>query len=356
MNDQDLHVPDTSGDNENPIVTDVPQEAGMMTKEAETELEIPPVAAEEPAPVTEADAPGGGPMERPLSIEETAQQVFSNGTTKPLAINLQLLPTAKQGHLVPTATLEINPSLRTSGLLAALPAEEVKTLVALLTFLTPNGEINPTASEMAQGLRISEGRAKERLSRLLRFRWEARPLVTTLWRETGMDGYTLTSDVVSFRQVAPPRSTSPQPTYRAVGRDAVIAHSRTHYTRPRAKVERQIAMMQGWPLSDEQAAGPESTAQDLANSQAEYLRQRLLRLGVTSEQAMILLETFPVEEIEQQIAWLPYRGAKNPASYLVAAITGRYAEPGLLQMRREQQQSSPAGDAGDAPPWNEGKP
>jgi hypothetical protein len=336
MHDQDLHVPDTSGDNETTIATDVSPEAGTTTAAAETELEIPPVATEEPAPVIETDDPVRTPMEVSQSVEEMAQQMFSNGT-KPLAINLQLLPTAKQGHLTPTATVEIAPSLRSSGLLAALPAEEVKTLVALLTFLTPNGEINPTASEVAQGLHISEGKAKERLSRLLRFRWHGRSLVATLWRETGMDGFTLTPDVVSYRQVAPPRNTSSQPTYRAVGRDAVIAQSRERYSRPRAEVERQIAMAQGWPLPEEQAAAEaEGTTHGTAISPMDYLRQRLLRLGVTSEQAAILLETFPVAEIEQQIAWLPYRGAKNLASYLVAAITGHYAEPGLLKLRREQ--------------------
>jgi hypothetical protein len=104
--------------------------------------------------------------------------------------------------------------------------------------------------------------------------------------------------------------------------------------------------MQGWPLPEEQnqEAG-KSAFQGGDVSPLDYLRQRLSRLGVTAEQADILLETFPLEEIELQIAWLPYRGAKNPASYLVAAITGRFDEPGLLRMRREQQQ---AGDDAQA--------
>ncbi len=352
MNEQDLVVPDTSNDNVETGAADVQQEESTQTDQIEGELEIPLVPTEEMVPVIEDRDPLIPESEPPPSVQETARQVFSENSPRPLAINLYLIPTAKQGSLQPKATVEIDPSLRTSGLLAALPAEEAKTLLALLTFLTPNGDIKPTVFEVAQGLHISEAKAKERLSCLHRFRWQARPLVSTLHRETGMDGYTLTREVVSYREGTPtPRNSKSEPAYRAAGRDAIIAHSRANYARPRAEVERQIAMMQGWPLPEEVGTtGSVSAPQDLATSPVEYLRQRLFRMGVTAEQVQILLETFPIEEIEQQIAWLPYRGAKNPASYLVAAITGRYAEPGLLQMRREQQESAPPARPDD-PPW-----
>jgi hypothetical protein len=356
MNDQEGYVLDASDDNMNPAMAEAPQEKGAPAKEAESTLTIPSIAVETVVPEEIAEASDLPTLEVSPGVNEAARHVFSSETTKPIAITLYLLPTAKHGNLFPKATVEIDPSLRTSGLLAALPGEEVKTLVALLTFVSPNGDIKPTAYEVAQSLNISEPKAKERLSRLLRFQWQSRPLIATLWRETGMDGYTLTHDAVSYRQAPPSRNTNPQPVYRAAGRDAVIAHSRAWYARPRAEVERQIAMLQGWPLPEEQnqQAGP-AAVEGVEEIAVDYLLQRLLRFGVTMEQAQILLETFTPEEIEQQITWLPYRGAKNPASYLVAAVTGQYEEPGLLRMRREQQQgydepSPPSARAESAPP------
>ena len=284
-----------------------------------------------PEPMELPDASAGVTISGPPEAEtplHAASAVFAAGPVKPFAIALTLRSSGKPNHFIPAATVEISQTLRTSGLLASLPAEEVKTLLALLTFLSPNGDIHPTAGEVAQSLNISEGKARERLSRLVRFRWQSRPLASTLWRETGLDGYTLSPDIVSYREADAKQRPTPTAPFRAAGREAVIATSRAKYARPRAEVEREIAMLNGWPLPD--------TGEDPATvSPGEYLRQRLLRLGVTAEQAGILLETFPHEDIELQIAWLPYRGAKNPASYLVAAITGQYAEPELLKMRWE---------------------
>ena len=49
----------------------------------------------------------------------------------------------RDGDFVPSARLVVTSALRTSGLLAALPGEEAKSLLLLVTFLTPNGLIRP---------------------------------------------------------------------------------------------------------------------------------------------------------------------------------------------------------------------
>lgn len=299
------------------------------TTDAQASQELPM-----PLDASTADAIRETPEAIPADVVETpveaAAAVFSESATKPFSILLHLTPQGKPNHFIPRATLEIDPSLRTSGLLAALPADEVKTLVALLTFLSPNGDVKPTAPEVAKGLNVSESKAKDLLSRLVRFRWQSKPLVTTLWRETGMDGYALSREIVRYIEASPVPRFASAPPYKTAGREAIIAASRAKYARPRADVERQIALLNGWEL-------PEGETGAGVGAPEDYLRQRLMKLGVTAEQSELLLASFPAEEIERQIAWLPYRGAKNPASYLVAAITGNYEEPGLLRMRREQQ-------------------
>jgi hypothetical protein len=67
---------------------------------------------------------------------------------------------------------------------------------------------------------------------------------------------------------------------------------------------------------------------------ATSLRRRLENTGLTREQAEKLLMTYNRERIEQQLSWLPYRKAKNPAGYLLAAIEGHYREPLALRQIR----------------------
>jgi hypothetical protein len=52
------------------------------------------------------------------------------------------------GHFTPSARIAITPGLRASGLLAALPGEEVKTLLAVLSCVTPNGRIEPSLPKL----------------------------------------------------------------------------------------------------------------------------------------------------------------------------------------------------------------
>jgi hypothetical protein len=53
----------------------------------------------------------------------------------------------------------------------------------------------------------------------------------------------------------------------------------------------------------------------------------MLVVGITDQEARNLLIENPLEVIEEQIEWLPVRGARNPARFLSAAIRGNYASP-----------------------------
>ena len=57
------------------------------------------------------------------------------------------------------------------------------------------------------------------------------------------------------------------------------------------------------------------------------LRRRLENAGLTRQQAEKVLRTYSRQRIERQLLWLPYRNAKNPPGYLLAALQDDYAEP-----------------------------
>src|SRR5579872_2626121 len=64
------------------------------------------------------------------------------------------------------------------------------------------------------------------------------------------------------------------------------------------------------------------------------VRAKLQLLGLAGDQADSTLSRFNLEEIQQQIEWLPYHNAKKPAALLVAAIEGNYDEPLALRANR----------------------
>jgi hypothetical protein len=55
---------------------------------------------------------------------------------------------------------------------------------------------------------------------------------------------------------------------------------------------------------------------------------------LSPEQADDILANHPEEEIRLQLDWMPYRNARRPGPFLLAAIENRYAEPPVLRRRR----------------------
>lgn len=130
---------------------------------------------------------------------------------------------------------------------------------------------------------------------------------------------------------------------RTPGRDAVVAYSRARYAKTRAEVEAQIGEMMGW-------APPAFAGDDPAVAGGKRKAYKAMTdLGMPKDQALDLLSRFELGGIERQITWLPSRGAKNPARYLVAAIEGNY---GMPQALRRQAAAPVAGEGGD--PLGEG--
>src|SRR5688500_17210334 len=117
----------------------------------------------------------------PLHIEPVEEEP----ERKRFVSELLRLAVTPDGSFRPGSAVQITTSLRTSGLLRTLPPEEVKTLLAMLTFTTPNGDCLPTLPELAQAMAVSEGQARQRLERLMQFPWQGQPLAFLVPAESG---------------------------------------------------------------------------------------------------------------------------------------------------------------------------
>ena len=231
------------------------------------------------------------------------------------------------GSFRPSARLILTPALRTSGLWAMLPPEDLHTLVLTLTFVAPNGWCRPTLLELAEAMRVSQGKARARLERLAGREWEGQPLLIRLPRPDGLHAYAPGRQVVGREEAPEPSTQSKAVPPPVAGKEAVIAQSRTRYAKTREEVEGQIATMMGW--------GPPAFAGDdpaVAEGKKRAFKA-MTDFGMPKDQALDILARFDLGEVERQISWLPSRNAKNPARFLAAAIEGSYDAP--LALRRQ---------------------
>jgi hypothetical protein len=207
------------------------------------------------------------------------------------------------------AKVVLGQALAASGLLAHLPLELLPVLLALLAQVGPLGDVQASPQDVAQMLGIHPDEAEARLSRLAVFPSPEYPLAYCQG-----DRYRLSKQyIVPIAQSLsfPP---SEQETYRPVPREEVIARSREQYATPREEAERQVEMQLGIePLPE----GPEG----------EVL-QALVNVGVPQSVGHELIASFPLARIQAQLHWLPKRGARNPARYLVSAVQGDFGPPG----------------------------
>lgn len=205
--------------------------------------------------------------------------------------------------------------LRASGLLVALGESGAHSLLVLVSFLSANGAIRPSVTEVAGAMGTSERQARERLLHLQRTVWNGLPLLREVAKGAvaeegaGQDYYVLSPRLVGRRAVPP---SPPQEVLPASQREAVLSWSRSQYATPREEAERLVGLQLG-----------KATTTGTTPS----LFDRLVGAGVAPAYAERLIATEPEDEIEKQLAWLPARGAKEPGKFLVAAVRGRYAEP-----------------------------
>lgn len=238
---------------------------------------------------------------------------------KPFLIEIRQDRPQPDGSFIPAASLKVNEELRTSGLLHALDAEDLKSLMYLLTFLSPEGHCSVSQPILTSAMRLSSSQVQARMHRLAQVCFQNTDLIIETPHESGIYTFSLHPRWVAYEHLtaSPPHNNPP---LYAVPRDQVIAHSRKHYARPRAEVERMVAQQMGLDVAE--------------TEEQRQLRYRLENAGLTGEQAKEVIATYDAGVIAQQLDWLPYRHAKNPAGYLLAAIDGGYQEPRAVREQR----------------------
>ena len=242
------------------------------------------------------------------------------------------------GHLaVPRSRLIVTPALRDSGLLASIPPEDAKTLLFVITYLHASGHIYAAAPQVADAMGTSEAKARDRLRRLAGIEWNGGPIVAETRRESGLDTFSPSDDIVG-RVVFPPEPEEEPAALPVASREEVVETSRKAYSNPRSEVELGIAMRSGWELPDG-ATLPDGDAG------IAYLATRLLKIGVPDNEARLLLNAYPAERIFRQCQWLRFRSAKSPANLLVAAIEGDYDEPYAIREMTARKAIASAEDA-----------
>ena len=256
----------------------------------------------------------------------------------PFTVFIQHLDKQLNGSFRPHAVVGFDAGLRASGFLASLPAEELRSLLFLLSCVTPNGDISPSLAHISEAMRASHSKAHARLERLQGLQWQGASIV----RSQHMGGLETFSPVPELAPQVEERVQGwhsllvQQPPLTGVrpggSREAVIEHSRRTYGRPREEVEREIRAFYGYrEPAESPGLLPQQSARQLSEEE-DATRQQLLAVGLTDEQADSLLERFDLVRIGRQPQWLPYhRRVRNVAGFLIAAIEEHYEMPPMLQ-------------------------
>ena len=306
----------------------------------ETDAEFLLFSPDAPEPDSEPDNPAPLPLFPPSlpspasAPPEPLEEAQVNA--KPFVIELLRLEVKPTGKFRPDSTVQLTRALRTSGLLLTLPPDELKTLLCVLTFTTPNGTCNPTLSQLAEAMGVSPSKARERLGRLTSFRWKGQGLVFEMPPQGEEVRFALAPALVSFVERTPSLS-SPSFALEPVlaGREAIIAYSRAHYARPRLEVEATINRGLGHVPEE-----PEIEPTDPLERERWKARKTLRAMGMTNEQTDTLFSKYPFDRISRQMIFLPHRHAKNPLGFLLAAIEGDYEIPlGIQQDANDREET-----------------
>lgn len=304
-------------------------------------------------------APQTAPQSPPQNPPTTQAQNQAPYPEAPFEIRVEHRDVDARGYFRPQAHVAFAAPLREGGFLAALPPEALRDLLLLLSFVSPNGHCAPVLHQIAGAMRVSEGKARSRLRRLVDHRFAGRPLLVHGRTESGLEFFSPCPWLAPAREDA--RATRPDSSplpIRAASREAVIEHSRATYGRPREEVERQIEDALGYQrpravvaLSPEEEAALTEEERETRREREEVWEQ-LRVVGLLPEQAQALLDGYDLLGIRRQLAWLPHRRAKNPAGMLLAAVKDNYeAPPGLWRSSPpEAAPNEPVKDQQDARP------
>jgi hypothetical protein len=222
----------------------------------------------------------------------------------------------------PMHELILTPNFRTSGLLQVNP-EALRVFLALLSFQHASGDIYATSAEVATALGFSEPATHTLLEGLAAPIWNKQPLAYCTHTPDGFVRWHPSKQAVVKKTVGELGEEDTRTPVPLASGNAVREHSRRTYGTPQKDVERMVAEGLGFRIPG-------------LDDDAQALFGILRDAGVPSEQAKLLLETCSPLTISQQLDWLPYRDAKSPARFLVAAITHNYDPPQHIPRLRNE--------------------
>ncbi len=236
-------------------------------------------------------------------------------------------PGAGDSGFTPAARLYMDTGAFRAGLLRELSDENLRTLLAVLACATANGRVETTPHRVADLLGISHGRARERLLRLTSTPYQGNTVLRVRRTESGLELFSPSPQVLATHDAGDDREkpvVDNGSKHAATShRQAIIEHSRVSHAKPRAEVEREVLKQLGLPEPESFDESPEGE-----------LRRRLSAIGMERDTATALIGEFGLDAVIRQLNWLPYRGAKDPARYLAAAVRGHYAEPAEAMRER----------------------
>ena len=223
----------------------------------------------------------------------------------------------QSGHFTPLARIHLTEAARTSGFLRELSGIEARLLLAILTYLTADGELRVSSWQVARALGMPTPVIAVHLFRLTHRRFGGQPLLVRNKAESGLSTYTLSHHHVRHH-VHPPVPFKPV-SVSAAGREAVYNHVRSQYGVPRIEAEKTVHAQLG--------LHPEEQSEVRQAHVFRELRYLKLRRGDIES----LVEVFGIDILEQQLAWLPERTTRPDARALVKALINEYGRPRRLQ-------------------------
>lgn len=223
---------------------------------------------------------------------------------------------------------------RTSGLLAAIPDREWKTLCALATFMDPAGDCYPSQAEIARALGVNRCTAATRLSALSRFRWRGQTVVTRV-RVRGGTGqfdrnrYTILPPAsLSFGGEAARRRNGAIPTVFGNPNMDVANTERANLVSPNTNKNQKNTTRS---KSNNKTAHSVAVVGNESQQAGDDLVEQLLAAGVTRHVARNIVAQTPRERIERQLTYLPFRHADDPGALVVRAIQEDWSPPAAFR-------------------------
>lgn len=294
------------------------------------------------------------PSSRPRP--EEGEKTLTEPDGAPFVLEERLEEVQVSGAFTPRSALWIGSSLAKSGLLRDLAPEELRLLLGVLACLSPNGAFLATPDRVAKLVGASTREARRALEGLCERLWRSQPLLLSHTSPSGLRFFLPAPHLLEMRRsvITPAPSNGERVRVPEVqhlernhpedgqrSREAVVAHSRSLYARPRAEVEAEIeAFLQSGrsgrgsikvrtPPAWDKTTHEEKTPNTVTPEARKWLtlKRGLVELGIAASRADELLALYPQERIERQIRWLPLRQARSPVAYLLAAIEHDYAPP-----------------------------